>query len=281
MKLAYGNYGMPQTPVATMLRTVAEIGYDGLELCVAPGYPTAPDQLSRSARHELRTLLAGEQLEIASMMLAKIPVLTGDPSQHQQNLDYLRRVLELRNELGCAVEISSTLGGKSAEWEKDRQRMAAVVAEWADVAQAAGAIFAFEPHVGGLVNSPQRARWLIERLNHPALRLNFDYSHFELVDIPLEQAVEQLIPWAAGVHIKDVSGREPDFRFLLPGEGHLDYAHYLSLLRQAGYDGYITIEISGQIFNAPGYDAVQAARFSYETAAGAFTRAGLARDRHA
>ena len=42
-------------------------------------------------------------------------------------------------------------------------------------------------------------------------------------------------------------------------------------------DGAVTVEISGHIFNAPGYDAVAAARFSYDTLSAAFTAAGISR----
>ena len=114
-------------------------------------------------------------------------------------------------------------------------------------------------------------------VNKPSLRVHYDYSHFELIDIPLEETMDKLLPYAAGMHVKDVSGRPPAFRFLLPGEGTLDYARYLRLLQERGYDGAVTVEISGQLFNAPGYDAVAAARFSYDTLAAAFSAAGIDR----
>ncbi len=277
MKLAYGNYGMPTTPALEMVQAVAGMGYDGLELCAAPGDPTAPDQLDAAARRDLRQALADAPLEIASIMVAKVRVLEPDPTAHAANLAYLRQVLELRGDLATSVEISSTLGGRMAEYETQRDLMAACVRDWAKVAAEYDAVFAFEPHVGGLIHSPERALWLLQAVAHPSLRLNFDYSHFELIDVALTDAIDRLIPYAAGVHVKDVQGRYPDFRFLLPGEGNLDYVRYLTLLDQAGYQGYITIEISGQVFGAAGYDALAAAQFSYATLAAAFTAAGLAR----
>lgn len=277
MKLAYGNYGMPTVPVATMIRDVAAMGYDGLEWCAAPGYPSAPDQLPASRRPSIAQQLVDANLPITSIMLVKVPVWEPDAIAHAAHLDYLRRVLGLRQALGATVEISSTLGGKLEEWAQERDRLAACVADWAAVCAEFGAEFAFEPHVGGLVHSPERAVWLVQTVDQPNLRINFDYSHFELIDVPLQTAIDRLIPFAAGVHVKDVQGRYPDFRFLLPGEGTLDYADYLTRLQQAQYDGTITVEISGQIFNAPGYDAYAAARFAYTTLAQAFDRAGIAR----
>lgn len=277
MRLVYGNYGMPTVPVTTMIDDVAAMGYDGLEWCAAPGYPTAPDQLAPAARKTVAQQLVDANLPIASIMIAKVRVWEPDAKQHAANLDYLRAVLALRQDLGLQVEISSTLGGQRAAWADERSVLAACVADWASMCSEFDADFAFEPHVGGLVDSPERALWLHEQVGHARLRLNFDYSHFELIDVPLQEAIDALIPLATGVHVKDVQGRAPDFRFLLPGEGMLDYADYFTRLQRAGYDGNITVEISGQVFNAPGYDAYAAARFAYAHLAAAFTKAGIAR----
>jgi inosose dehydratase len=279
MRLAYGNYGMPHTPVSQMITDVAAIGYDGLEWCAAPGYPTAPDQLDAAARRAAAQQLVDVNLPIASIMVAGVRVLEPDVARHQENLDYLRSVLALRQALGAEVEISSTLGGQRDAWEQDRNRMAACVDDWARTCGEFGAEFAMEPHVNGLIDSPERACWLLDEVANPHLRLNFDYSHFELIDIPLQTAIDMLIPYAAGVHVKDVRGRAPEFRFLLPGEGTLDYADYLTRVQRAGYSGFITVEISGQIFKAAGYDAHAAARFAYDHLAQAFTNAGITRRR--
>lgn len=270
MYIAYGNYGMPQTPYPTMIQQVAAIGYTGLELCVAPGYPTAPDALAPSDRATLRQLLAEHQLTIDSLLLAKVPVLEADAEQHVLHLAGLRQIFELAADLGLARPIvTSTLGGRITDWVQKRELLAACVRDWTAVAADYDGVFGFEPHVGGIIHTPDRARWLLEQVNHPHLKLNFDYSHFELMDIPLADAIQQLIPHAVGVHVKDVQGRYPHFKFLLPGEGAVDYRDYLRRLQAAGYDGAITVEISGQLFNAPGYDALVAAQASYQTLAAA------------
>ncbi len=266
MKIAYGNYGMPATPFVDMLRQVAAIGYDGLEICVAPGYPTAPDQLNASQRIDLRQRALDLDLEIDTLMLAGISVHEPHAATHQANLEQLRRIFALGADLGLDNPVlTSTLGGRTTDWERDRAMLADRVADWAAVADECGGIFAAEAHVGGLVHAPDRMLWLLEAVDLPGLKLNFDYSHFELIGVPLAQAIELLVPHAVGVHVKDVRGRTPDFEFLLPGEGNLDYADYLRQLSAAGYEGYITVEISGQVFGAPGYDPTAAADFSFCT----------------
>ena len=266
MKTAYGNYGMPHTPYPAMLRQVAAIGYDGLELCVTPGYPTAPDQLDAAQRNDLRLRALDLDLEFDTLMLSGISVHEPDAGKHQANLVQLRGIFALAAELGLDNPVlTSTLGGRTGDWERERTMLADRVGDWTAVSAQCGGVFAAEAHVGGLVHAPERMLWLLEAVNLPSLKLNFDYSHFELIDIPLPHAIEQLVPHAAGVHVKDVRGRPPDFAFLLPGEGTLDYAGYLRQLKASGYDGYITVEVSGQVFGAPAYDPVAAAALSYRT----------------
>ena len=278
MKIGYGNYGMPRTPWFEMIQQVAAIGYTAIELCVGANYPTAPENLAAAHRRELRSTLGTLGIALGPLMISGVNVIEPDLVRQQANLERLRQIVKLGHDLGLERPvIVNTLGGKIAEWDERRDLLAECVRDWAQVATVEGGNFAFEPHVGGIVNSPDRALWLIDRVHNPNLKLNFDYSHFELIDVPLETALAGLIPYAAGTHVKDVRGRPPNFQFLLPGEGTLDYAGYLSRLGRAGYVGHVTVEISGQVFNAPGYDPVAAARFSYATLDRAFVAADIAR----
>jgi len=275
VRLAYGNYGMPRTQWSEMVRVIAGIGYHGLELCVGAAYPTAPERLSADDRAALRRLCAEQQLALTSLLVVGMTVVEPDDARHAANLERLRTIVALGHELGLDRPIvTNTLGGESADWPAGRDLLLARVGDWARVAQAEGGVFATEPHVGGIVDSPERARWLLGALGGAA-GVNFDYSHFQLIPISLADALDALVPYALGVHVKDVVGSYPAVRFLLPGEGQLDYATYLRALAAHGYDGWVTIEISGQIFNAPGYDGEYAARFSYKTLADALATTGL------
>ena len=48
------------------------------------------------------------------------------------------------------------------------------------------------------------------------------------------------------------------------------FVAYLRAMKAAGWDGFITVEITGQIWNQEGYDPWPAAEFSYRTLAQAF-----------
>ena len=89
--------------------------------------------------------------------------------------------------------------------------------------------------------------------------------------------IAQIAPHSVHTHIKDERGVEPDYEFLIPGEGECDYVRYLKAMEKAGYDGHITVEISIMVQRRPDYDALAAADQSYRVVAKAFEEAGVAR----
>jgi sugar phosphate isomerase/epimerase len=95
--------------------------------------------------------------------------------------------------------------------------------------------------------------------------------------VPVEESVRLMAPHTEHTHIKDESGRFPDHQFLIPGEGEFDYVAYLQAMREHGYTGFITAEISIMVQRRPAYDPLAAAEQTYRTLARAFEQAGVAR----
>jgi inosose dehydratase len=270
IRLAFSLYGMKRLKPVESLRACAEIGYGGVELALMPGWPTEPKVLSNNDRRELRDRLQALRLGLAALM--EDVHLTAEGSQHRANLDRLKAAAELGHELSPAAPpvIETVLGGKPDQWPGIRQRMADRLADWAKVAEAAKITIALKPHVAGAVHTPEAALWLIEQAKGPRIRLTYDYSHYALRSIALADSLKALAPHAAFIHVKDARGEAAKFQFLLPGEGDTDYARYAALLKEARYTGYVCVEVSGQIHNRPGYDAVAAARKSYDRLAPIF-----------
>ena len=134
-----------------------------------------------------------------------------------------------------------------------------------------------EPHIGGLIDTPDKVLELLDLVGSPYLKVNFDISHFDIIGIPTEESVAALAPHSAHTHVKDQRGLAPDFEFLIPGEGPFDYVNYLKLMQQHGYDGFITAEVSFMVQAREDYDPLAAATLSYETLSRAFTNAGIDR----
>jgi len=278
MKIAYGTYGMPNVAPEEALRRLAEMGYDGVEIAVAPKYPTAPEKLGAEERARLKELLAELELGVPALMLLT-NVLAEGGDAHRENLESLRKAAELAVDVlaeGCRV-ITTTLGGATQKWEAQRDEFAGRLRDFASVVSDAGCLLAIEPHYGGAVDRPDRALWLLEAIDSPVVKLNFDISHFDLLGLTLEETVPVLVPHSIHTHVKDGRKLEKGIEFLLPGQGAFDYVAYLEAMRSAGWNDYITVEISGMIWSREDYDPFAAAKYSYDTLDSAFRRAGIDR----
>jgi len=277
VKIGYGTYGMPEESMEKALPRLAQIGYEGIELCIADPYPTAPFRLSPPARRSLRRLLDDSGLEPCALMMLRN--VMADEHLHEQNLRDLGQACTLAHDIRMPspAVITVTVGGRHKPWEGYRMVLVERLREWAAIAQREGCVVAAEPHVGAILERPERAAWVVAQVGSPALRLNFDISHFALRGYQVKYTTTLLAPLAVHAHVKDGRMVDGSVQFLLPGGGDFDYVSYLQWMQRAGYDGFITVEVSRQVSLCVDYDPYTAARFSYQTLARAFRRAGIAR----
>lgn len=275
--LAFGTYGMKALTTEAALRTIARIGYDGVEPALMPGWPTDPAQMSAANRKALCRLIGDLGLAVPAM-LESLP-LQSAPEKRAANLERLKRAVALGNELAPSSPpvIDTILGGKTADWERIKGRMVAELNEWAKVLEDGGATVCFKPHAGDAVHSPERALWLVREVGSPRIRIVYDYSHFYVAGLPLESSLKQLLAYAPFVVVKDSQGTPEKHAYLLPGDGKIDYLAYFRLLKELQYSGFVAVEVSGMIHRKPDYQPVPTAELCYARLAPVMDRAGIRR----
>ena len=281
--LSYSTWGMPTVPIARAVAHCAGLGFDGLELTVCPGWTTEGESLTARQRREIRQLYDDHGLELGGLC-ANVDLSAPDPAVRADNMRRFRAYLELAAELrrpGETLSVSTTPGGKPENWETDKQRIVMQFGELAEYAAQHGVIVSAEPHVSTAIHTPEQVLWLIEQVGSPALGIHFDISHFNVQGMDMEAVIAQLAPHSVHTHVKDERGVVPDFEFLIPGEGEMDYARYLQAMARAGYDGHIVVEVSKMVQARPDYDPLAAATQSYTVLAAAFETAGISRTRAA
>lgn len=277
MRIGYSTWGMREVPIEEALPAISRIGYHGVELSVAPGWITELYTLDAAKRERIRELLGEHNLVLAGV-IRNVSMVEEDPDRNAANMQSLRDAIDLAAELTQAGEVSvmtSHLGGRSGDWEIKRSVAVERLLRLADHAADRGVVIAVEIHCGSMLDSPERVHWLFERVDHPSVRLNFDISHMEVVGIGIDESVPQLAPYSVHTHVKDQRGLYPDFEFLTPGEGPFDFVRYLKAMQAAGYDGFITVEVSVQVQRRADYDPFFHAQLAYWTLYKAFQVAGI------
>ena len=275
--LGFSLYGMKSLPLAKAIETCREIGYDCIELPLMPGWPADPEKLAFSARKELKSAFEKNGLRLSALM-ENLPLLS-DEKTHAVNLQRLKMAAELAHQLAPDKPplIETVLGGKPAEWDAVKEKMAARLKDWAKVAEENKVVIAIKAHVGNALHTPADAVWLLEQVGSKFVRLEYDFRHFGLQKISLESSLDTLLPHTVFIHVKDAEGDAAKFQFLLPAEKENRYADYFKLLAKKKYRGDVVVEVSGQIHSRPDYDPVAAARKCYEPLAAAMREAGVKR----
>ena len=77
---------------------------------------------------------------------------------------------------------------------------------------------------------------MIKEINHPAVRLTFDVYHHQINEGNIISSLTRHIDWIGHIHIADVPGRHE------PGTGEINFRNVLSVVRRAGYSGYLGLE---------------------------------------
>lgn len=258
--LGFSLYGMKSVPLDVALKTCAEIGYSHVEFSLNAGYATEPSQFSTEARRATASHIRELKLGLPCLMV--LMSLNADDQAHAANLELIAVAGQLGRELVADRPpiLETVLGGSPLKWQEQKAGMAARLRDWAAAAEKAQTVIALKAHVGSAVNSPDRLLWLLDEVKSPALQVAYDYSHFEVQGIDMAESMQLLLPRTRFIHVKDSQGDVTKFKFLLPGAGRTDYVRYFSLLKQHGYKGPVCVEVSGQVFSAPNYEPIAAAR---------------------
>lgn len=111
----------------------------------------------------------------------------------------------------------------------------------AERAQSVGTSLAIELHDDGLLDSPELCLQLLERVNRPNVGLNPDVANLCRGPGPLPEwrrAFELLAPHACNWHVKNYRRFQP----VALADGDIDFAIAWNIMRESGYDSWVSIE---------------------------------------
>ena len=265
VKLGAGTYAFRDVDVFEALPRLRRIGYEAIEILAGDGWPTAPARLNKDDRTALSDAIRQHGFDSPALMVL-LPLCEEGSGERAVDAEF-RAVCQLAHDLSFSDEssvLSSPIGHQASPWDSGRQRIADRLCALADIAQEYRVILAAEPHVGNPLDSPEKAVWLMEQTDHPALRLNFDISHFHVQGMDLRHCIEACLPYAAHIHVKDgYIGADGEVVFQLPGEGSLNLGEYFRILAEHNATIPVSAEVSAMIWRRPDYDPWAAAEQSF------------------
>jgi len=255
----------PGTDPRQVLSSVAEAGFESSQWNWAcAGLPSIPENIPDNTCRQV--------IEASLHCHIAMPAVSGtfnmahpDPAIRNDGLSRLKRIIETAPLVGASL-VTLCTGSRDVDdqwaWHPENASEEA----WSDfvetlsgaieAAEASSVFLGIEPELANVVSTPRHARTLIDEMQSDRIRIVFDPANlFEVADDVkrkdiISKSVELLADRISLAHAKD---RKLDGGFAPAGKGVIDFTHYLSALKSAGFDGDII---------AHGLDADEAADVS-------------------
>ncbi len=111
-----------------------------------------------------------------------------------------------------------------------------------EYAERQGVMLLIEPEPGLLIERFDQYLELRGRIDSPCMDLNFDIGHAYCVNEEPAEWIGPRVSHTRHCHIEDIASSR-EHRHLVPGTGAIDFSAVLRSLKQARYDGWVTVEL--------------------------------------
>jgi len=209
---AWGEYAANPVPFDRVVRRLAEVGYDGVEICGFPPHITLeayPDAASRRAvvrmLNDLNLGVSGYAADFTSVN----PVTV----DKQKYLDLFRRNVEMCVDLGSpSIRVDTVAAPGSipdADYEAAMMRVAEIWRDAAEIAQPAGVRVVWEFEPGFAFNKPSEVVRLHEAVGHPNFKVMFDTSHAYMCSVvgARQHGEKETLPGGVAEFLDRLEGR--------------------------------------------------------------------------
>ncbi len=228
-------------------QTVAELGYQGLELAPFTLAPRITD-VSSAQRQTLRRQAENPGLKIIGLhwLLAKtegFQLTSPDENVRQQTAQYLVELARCTRDLGGDLMVF----GSPAQRRIPAKATRAQATDWAvDTFQRAlpGIVDAgvrlclepLSPPEADFINTIAEANAILRRINHPNFVLHLDVKAMSTDEAPTPDLVRRHGARAGHFHANDANRRGPGF-------GDTDFVPIFEALKASGYKGWVSVEV--------------------------------------
>lgn len=230
-------------PLADDIRLCGEVGFEGIEIDTRKldEYIEAGGTIA-----DLRALLTGSGVKCVGLMAFAFTPFSG----REEQLERIRRYGPLCRDLGGELLLAFIAEQPDPGLSRERaiEQAAWAATGYAEAAHEFGLRVALEP-IGGreFMGGPDDALAIVDASGHPALGIMVDTFHYHKSAVPPERVARIPPEQILIVHINDAENLPAeslvDANRLYPGLGILPLHGYLKALLQAGYEGFLSVEI--------------------------------------
>lgn len=249
--LSGADYTWPLLPHDATFDLIKALGLQAVDLGFMGNRSHVRPELVRgdtaTAAHEIHDRIAARGLAVSdvfaipwtdfSTMAANNP----DSVQQERSLEFFAQAIDFARHVGSPG--ITTLPGIVFPDESLTEALARAangLTRRVDMARSAGLSISVEPHIGSLIDTPDKTMTLLDAV--PGLQITLDYAHYIYSDAP-QSAIDTLLPYARHLQIRPA---RPGQLQVSVAEDAIDWASVVSQLIQLGYTGYLALEYTWQ-----------------------------------
>ncbi|MBN1855187.1 MAG: sugar phosphate isomerase/epimerase [Pirellulales bacterium] len=256
MRFAFSSNAYLHYSIETTIERIASFGYSGIEILA--DVPHAwPAGLLSERKQSILDALARFHLTISNINAFMMNAIADprqpywhpswiDPDPHYRAIrrEHTKRSLYLARELG-APHISTEPGGPLVPGQSPEEAFNIFYDELMpclEIAEQLDVRLLIEPEPGLLIERFNEYLAFADRIDSPALGLNFDIGHAYCAGEDPQDWIARMAPHTAHYHFEDIASNRIH-QHLIPGHGTIDFAATLSEVAKTGYSGWITVEL--------------------------------------
>lgn len=238
-RVAFSTLACPEWSIETVIETASALGYDGIEWRGGAQGHVRPE-LSIAGKAHIRHAVAEAGLTSLAVT-TYTSFVSGDPAERQNNVDVLRRYVDLAANLGASY-VRAFLGelapGTSASGVY--RNIIACLESAAIHAHSAGVAIAVEPHDDFVLSSSVTP--ILQQIDNPALGVVWDVANAYAAGEDPAEGFRLLGLRIGYVQLKDGRGHGEDWQLTPLGAGDVPLKRAIELLLSSGYDGAFSVE---------------------------------------
>ncbi|QHW29517.1 sugar phosphate isomerase/epimerase [Paenibacillus rhizovicinus] len=263
MKIGLSSYSLHRAiasnemTVLDAIQWIADHGGQHMEVVPIGFDLTGNPELIDAIRHKASD--AG--IELSNYAIGADFLKAGDGA-FEQEIERVKRQVDIADSLGLKLmrhDVAWSSDNSIKHFNESLERMASACMQIADYASKYGITTSVENH-GYFVQASDRVQALIHAVNRPNFKTTMDVGNFMCADESSVSAVKKNIAFASMVHIKDFYLRPSDqnpgegyfktaggdyLRGAIIGQGDINMREVLRIIKQSGYDGYLSVEFEG------------------------------------
>lgn len=236
MKTCFSTLGCPEWSFSEIVSVASDLGFDGVEVRGILNELYAPAIDAFSPAH-----IAATKEKLSRLSLS-IPCLASSCDLNSEEvMDSAKAYVDIASALG--VRYIRLLGDKdpTPSVEIHPKIIASNILEIAEYGQDKGVTPLIETN--GFYAKTKTLGLMFSELKTKNVGILYDIHHpYRFFNENPEYTVKNIAPYIRHVHIKDSVMEGAKVRYRMVGEGNIPVRQIIKLLRDAGYDGFYSLE---------------------------------------